>query len=91
MARICLRRPPGCCLIRPEQVRIAGENDGGTGNRLEGRITRRLFAGNWTTVFVDYQGKTIRVGQANTDFLKLEDGSKVTLAFSGSNTIPLQS
>jgi spermidine/putrescine ABC transporter ATP-binding subunit len=81
---------PGCCLVRPEQVRIASGNDDGAANRLEGRIMRRLFAGNWTTVFVDYQGKTLRIGQANTDVLKLEDGSRVTLAFSGSNTIPLQ-
>ena len=81
----------GCCLVRPEQVSILGPDEGGHDNRLEGRIIRKLFAGNWTTVFIDYRGRTIRVGQANTGLHKLEEGAKVALAFSRENTIPLQS
>jgi putative spermidine/putrescine transport system ATP-binding protein len=81
---------PGCCLVRPEQVSLAAGADGDRLNRVEGRIIRRLFAGNWTTVFVDYRGKTLRVGLANTDLGALAEGSAVTLSFSGDNTIPLR-
>jgi len=82
---------PGCCLVRPEQVSLSAVDAGARTNRLEGRIIRTLFAGNWTTLFVDYCGKTLRVGQANTDLKTLAEGSTVSLSFSPENTIPLRS
>ncbi len=81
----------GCCLVRPEQMSIQGGEGSDRENQLEGRIIRKLFAGNWTTVFIDYRGRTIRVGQANTGLQNLEEGARVTLRFTGENTVPLQS
>ncbi|MGR6429759.1 ABC transporter ATP-binding protein [Rhizobium sp. PAMB 3174] len=77
------------CAVRPERIRIVSAEQPRLDNVLEGRIERRLFAGNSTTLFVNHNGREIRVGLPNTGSNSLGDGEAVTLTWSRESTIPV--
>jgi spermidine/putrescine ABC transporter ATP-binding subunit len=82
---------PAHCLVRPERITItaaaASTSDGM--NRLTGRLTRRLFSGHWTTLFIQRGDQEIRVGLPSSASLDIVEGDEVTLSWSPEHTVSL--
>ncbi|MCO6187622.1 ABC transporter ATP-binding protein [Rhizobium sp. L1K21] len=79
----------GCCAVRPERIRIVSGAQQELENVVEGRVERRLFAGNSTTLFVNHKERQIRVGVPNIGSLVPADGETVTLTWAAESTVPL--
>ncbi|TIX44341.1 MAG: ABC transporter ATP-binding protein, partial [Mesorhizobium sp.] len=78
------------CAVRPERIRIAtnaGVPDRAHPNMLTGRVSKRIFAGNNSTYFVDRDGQTIKVIVQNTGIEKLAEGQEVVLRWSPESTV----
>ncbi|MGB3541031.1 MAG: ABC transporter ATP-binding protein [Mesorhizobium sp.] len=76
------------CAVRPERIRIAAAvSRPVTGNALEGRISKRIFAGNSSTYFVDRAGKTIKVIVQNNGGERLSEGQDVVLCWDPESTV----
>jgi putative spermidine/putrescine transport system ATP-binding protein/spermidine/putrescine transport system ATP-binding protein len=77
------------CAVRPERIRIAPASpapDGG-GNRLAGRVSKRIFAGSSSTYFVDRDGLSIKVLVQNSTGERLAEGQHVVLDWSPESTV----
>ena len=61
----------------------------GTGNMLRGQVSKRIFAGNSSTYFVDRAGETIKVLVRNDGSEKLAEGQDVVLRWSPESTVLL--
>jgi len=79
------------CAVRPERIRIApaAMPVDGTGNMLRGQVSKRIFAGNSSTYFVDRAGETIKVLVRNDGSEKLAEGQDVVLRWSPESTVLL--
>ncbi len=79
------------CAVRPERIRIApaAMPVDGTGNLLRGQVSKRIFAGNSSTYFVDRAGETIKVLVRNDGSEKLAEGQDVVLRWSPESTVLL--
>jgi putative spermidine/putrescine transport system ATP-binding protein/spermidine/putrescine transport system ATP-binding protein len=79
------------CAVRPERIRIAAAGPGAAaaGNELRGRVSKRMFAGNSSTYFVDRDGETIKVLVKNDGSEKLAEGQDVVLRWSRESTVLL--
>jgi putative spermidine/putrescine transport system ATP-binding protein len=77
------------CAVRPERIRIApaGRTTIVSDNVLMGRVSKRLFAGNSSTYFVDCNGDTIKVQVQNGDVEKLPEGQDVVLRWAPESTV----
>ena len=77
------------CAIRPERIQIvpAAGADQASGNFLRGRVSKRIFAGNSCTYFVDRDGETIKVLVQNSGAEKLVEGQNVLLRWSPESTV----
>ncbi|WP_394885959.1 ABC transporter ATP-binding protein (plasmid) [Mesorhizobium sp. AaZ16] len=77
------------CAVRPERIQIAAANgaDQTSGNLLRGRVSKRIFAGNSSTYFVDRDGETIKVLVQNSGAEKLAEGANVVLHWSPESTV----
>ena len=81
------------CAVRPERIRVeaAGEAPASSDqeNLLRARVTRRIFAGNSTTYFLERQGETLKVLAQNLGDGSLDDGAEVTLRWRPDSTVLL--
>ncbi|WP_287384622.1 ABC transporter ATP-binding protein, partial [Mesorhizobium sp.] len=78
------------CAVRPERIRIAidsGSADQANGNVLRGQISKRIFAGNNSTYFVERDGQTLKVIVQNTGADRLAEGQEVLLRWSPKSTV----
>jgi putative spermidine/putrescine transport system ATP-binding protein/spermidine/putrescine transport system ATP-binding protein len=77
------------CAVRPERIRIAAlpARTGEAGNSLTGRVSKRIFAGNSSTYFVDRDGQTIKVLVQNAGQEQLGEGQDVVLNWSPESTV----
>lgn len=76
------------CAVRPERIRIGVSSlDSNTENQLEGRVSKRVFAGDNSTYFVDRAGKTIKVVVQNNGGEKLLEGQDVALYWDCESTV----
>jgi spermidine/putrescine ABC transporter ATP-binding subunit len=80
------------CAVRPERIRIVSAADAAPsdGNMLRGRVSKRIFAGNSSTYFVDRAGETIKVLIRNDGSRRLSEGQDVALCWSVESTILIQ-
>ncbi|UCI09537.1 ABC transporter ATP-binding protein [Mesorhizobium sp. B1-1-8] len=80
------------CAVRPERIQIvpASAGTGLAGNILSGRVSKRIFAGNSSTYFVDRAGDTIKVLVKNDGSQKLVEGQDVLLRWSAESTVMIQ-
>ncbi len=88
-------RPAGVeaiCAVRPERISIAASGAASKPghNTLNGRIERRVFAGNSSTYFVDRNGETIKVLVQNQDGERLSEGQDVSISWSPESTVLLK-
>ena len=60
------------------------------GNMLRGQVSKRIFAGNSSTYFVDRAGETIKVLVRNDGSRRLSEGQDVVLRWSVESTILIQ-
>jgi putative spermidine/putrescine transport system ATP-binding protein len=77
------------CAVRPERIRIAtisGTPDPNA-NMLRGQVSRRIFAGNNSTYFVERDGQTLKVIVQNTGIERLAEGQEVVLRWSPESTV----
>ena len=81
--------PNVSCAVRPERIQIAAAagTDQASGNLLRGRVSKRIFAGNSSTYFVDRDGETIKVLVQNSGAEKLAEGANVVLHWSPESTV----
>jgi spermidine/putrescine ABC transporter ATP-binding subunit len=79
------------CLVRPERITIAATAPSKPDymNQLTGKVTRQLFSGHWTTVFVQRGEQEIRVGLPSSTALDFVEGDTVTLSWAKEHTIGL--
>lgn len=79
------------CAVRPERIRISPKGEAGNAadNTLSGRVSKRIFAGNSSTYFVDRAGETIKVLVRNDGSGKLAEGQEVVLRWSPESTVLL--
>jgi ABC-type Fe3+/spermidine/putrescine transport system ATPase subunit len=76
------------CAVRPERIRIgAFSSSSNTENKLEGRVSKRVFAGDNSTYFIDRAGKTIKVVVQNNGGVKLLEGEDVVLHWDPESTV----
>lgn len=84
---------PASCAVRPERIRIgklaAAANPGEEENQLQARVTRRIFAGNSTTYFLDRGGETLKVLAQNLGEDGPADGEEVILRWRPGSTVLL--
>ena len=88
-ASACRRREGelrGAARAHPHR-RGAGAGCRPTRNMLKGRVSKRIFAGNNSTYFVDRDGETIKVIVQNTGAEKLAEGQNVVLRWSPESTV----
>lgn len=79
-----------CCAVRPERIKIARATASplaAEGNMLRGRVSKRIFAGNSSTYFVDRMGEIIKVHVQNSGATKIEEGNDVVLHWSPESTV----
>ncbi|EHK52243.1 ABC transporter ATP-binding protein [Allomesorhizobium alhagi] len=81
------------CAVRPERIQIAeaAGADQASGNLLRGRVSKRIFAGNSSTYFVDRDGESIKVLVQNSGAEKLAEGANVVLRWSPESTVLISS
>lgn len=83
----------GRCMVRPERIKLLTGHDqkplNSTDTMLTGHLTRRLFSGNWTTLFVDHAGQSLRVGVPNDTPLPINEGDALTLTWTADSAVPL--
>ena len=81
------------CAVRPERIRAvplgAGPAPPCFENSVAGRITRRIFAGNSRTYFVERGDITMKVHVHNNEQSLLTEGTDVRLHWAAESTIPL--
>jgi putative spermidine/putrescine transport system ATP-binding protein/spermidine/putrescine transport system ATP-binding protein len=78
------------CAVRPERIEIAASAPGSqsvSSNRLTGRVSKRIFAGNSSTYFVDRDGDTVKVVVLNGGQDRLAEGQDVVLRWSPESTV----
>ena len=78
------------CAVRPERIEIAespARSEASSANRLNGRVAKRIFAGNSSTYFVDRDGSTIKVVVLNSGQDRLGEGQEVVLRWSPASTV----
>ena len=81
-------RGKASCAVRPERIRIAAAGaDQAGGNMLRGRVSKRIFAGNSSTYFVDRDGETIKVLVQNSGAERLAEGANVVLHWAPESTV----
>ena len=76
--------------MRPERIEIApspAASSASPENRLNGRVAKRIFAGNSSTYFVDGDGSTIKVVVLNSGQDRLGEGQEVVLRWSPESTV----
>lgn len=77
------------CAVRPERIRIAtgaGASEGNA-NTLTEQVSKRIFAGNNSTYFVERAGQTLKVIVQNTGIERLAEGQDVVLCWSPESTV----
>ena len=79
------------CAVRPERIRISASPAAEAGNSLRGRVSKRIFAGNSSTYFVDRDGETIKVLVQNAGQDRLVEGQEVVLNWSPESTVLIAS
>ena len=81
------------CAVRPERIQIAAAvgADEASGNLLRGRVSKRIFAGNSSTYFVERDGEIIKVLVQNSGAEKLAEGANVVLHWSPESTVLINS
>jgi len=77
------------CAVRPERIQIStGSGKPGSGaNTLDGQVSKRIFAGNNSTYFVERDGQTLKVIVQNTGAERLAEGQQVVLRWSPESTV----
>jgi len=78
------------CAVRPERIQIstgAAKPDSANANTLKGQVSKRIFAGNNSTYFVDRDGQTLKVIVQNTGAERLAEGEPVVLSWSPDSTV----
>ena len=77
------------CAVRPERIRIATDAGASSGNAntLKGQVSKRIFAGNNSTYFVERAGQTLKVIVQNTGNDRLAEGQDVMLSWSPESTV----
>ncbi|TIV99454.1 MAG: TOBE domain-containing protein, partial [Mesorhizobium sp.] len=78
------------CAVRPERIQIStglAKPDTGNANTLEGQVSKRIFAGNNSTYFVERDGQTLKVIVQNTGADRLAEGEPVVLSWSPESTV----
>ncbi|TIW74184.1 MAG: ABC transporter ATP-binding protein [Mesorhizobium sp.] len=78
------------CAVRPERIQIstgAAKPDADNANTLKGQVSKRIFAGNNSTYFVDRDGQTLKVIVQNTGAERLAEGQPVVLSWSPDSTV----
>ncbi|TGS11844.1 ABC transporter ATP-binding protein [Mesorhizobium sp. M2E.F.Ca.ET.209.01.1.1] len=78
------------CAVRPERIRIstgAAKPDPADANMLTGQVSKRIFAGNNSTYFVERDGQTLKVIVQNTGAERLAEGQPVVLSWSPDSTV----
>ncbi|WP_282606083.1 ABC transporter ATP-binding protein [Pelagibius sp. Alg239-R121] len=78
------------CAVRPERIRIeaAESPEASSGeNRLKARVTKRIFAGNSTTYFLDRDGQTLKVLVQNSGGESVADGADVMLYWPAESSV----
>ncbi|UCI10760.1 ABC transporter ATP-binding protein [Mesorhizobium sp. B1-1-8] len=80
------------CAVRPERIQIVpvSAGTGSAGNMMSGRVSKRIFAGNSSTYFVERAGDTIKVLVKNDGSQKLVEGQDVLLRWSAESTVLIQ-
>ena len=78
------------CAVRPERIQISAGTakfDAGNANTLKGQVSKRIFAGNNSTYFVERDGQTLKVIVQNTGAERLAEGEPVVLSWSPDSTV----
>jgi putative spermidine/putrescine transport system ATP-binding protein len=78
------------CAVRPERIEIAASAPASrplAANRLTGRVSKRIFAGNSSTYFVDRDGDMMKVVVLNSGQDRLGEGQDVVLGWSPESTV----
>ena len=79
------------CAIRPERMRVRNAGTPASDNTARGKITRRMFAGVSSTLFLECLGMTMRVIVPNAGMLALKDGEEIDITWSKESTMPVRS
>ena len=77
------------CAVRPERITIlpASAAVSTTGNRLAGRVSKRIFAGDSSTYFIERAGQTIKVLVQNAGQIPFDEGQDIVLTWSPESTV----
>ncbi|TIS17302.1 MAG: ABC transporter ATP-binding protein, partial [Mesorhizobium sp.] len=78
------------CAVRPERIQIStgsATSEAGYANTVRGQVSKRIFAGNNSTYFVDRDGQTLKVIVQNTGAERLAEGQEVMLSWSPESTV----
>ena len=77
------------CAVRPERITIlpASAAVSTTGNRLAGRVSKRIFAGDSSTYFIERDGQTIKVLVQNAGQILFDEGQDIGLTWSPESTV----
>ncbi|TIS19981.1 MAG: TOBE domain-containing protein, partial [Mesorhizobium sp.] len=62
-------------------------SEAGYANTVRGQVSKRIFAGNNSTYFVDRDGQTVKVIVQNTGAERLAEGQEVMLSWSPESTV----
>ncbi|TIP52843.1 MAG: TOBE domain-containing protein, partial [Mesorhizobium sp.] len=65
----------------------AAKPDPADANTLTGQVSKRIFAGNNSTYFVERDGQTLKVIVQNTGAERLAEGQSVVLSWSPDSTV----
>ena len=84
-----VRSGQASCAVRPERIRISASTDAddGSGNRLTGRVAKRIFAGNSSTYFVERDGHMLKVLVQNDGGERFNEGETVVLGWPAESTV----
>jgi putative spermidine/putrescine transport system ATP-binding protein len=81
------------CAIRPERVQLertaVAAEPAQAGNRLAGRVVRKMFSGVNSTYHVETAGREMRVVVPNSGAAHFGDGEPVTLRWLAEDTFPV--
>ncbi len=76
------------CAVRPERITIVPAAAASvTGNRLAGRVSKRIFAGDSSTYFIERAGQTIKVLVQNAGQIPFDEGQDIVLTWSPESTV----
>ncbi len=82
-----LEGPTATVAVRPEKIRLLAPDAASSGNRIEGRVTERVFSGASLTYIVETAAGPLRAFRQNADSGAIEVGERVAAVWSPEHSV----